>query len=999
MLNEPKNQKPKILFFSDSRGSYKHSSSMRLFWENLEEEYDVVSYAQPYKWTTILDFISLVRDGTIVPSHYEHIILWCGVVDFSPRPSTSCVDDLLNGNNGNQVTVNPNRTSYYNRRINAKMRTIKRLKNNRFLEDGSIEVFDDSDSPVYHEIAYNGEKTASLYSADFLEYIARELNSITNLIFIDTCDIHPAWDGNFLKGRPRNISVLSEYSSRLTEILQVPVVTISDWTNHQLEVFTIDSIHLTQAGSDAILDRLKGTLGSVRQSPRTTKANYILTATDEKFFSSSLQLIESIFETSSGVVDKIFVLDIGLSARQRSLLEAIHDIHVLDYLGEDLPLLKGLPFDFFEPQKYGFKSYLTARAPALIEEATGMKPPFNLMYVDGGIFLNHSIAPIFDKIEMEGIFSVDHEDCHDLYGDNPFFLLNILSPKLFDEGFELLPNSKLTQPYIKAGFFGYKAGGKWQYLIDEYWKLCLTTSVLDQPKPVSDKTERFWFRNNTKVAQYAKENIAEGIPPFCFEYSNGRQDQTALSYLICKYEAPICRSREYNFTVSSNLPKDRIKSVFERLASRYPEISDDFESFWKKSNEAPVRDTTANLLPVPNAARAALSTLHRGALTPSNYVKYSGRLLNRARNIRNDTFILLGNGPSLGDVDLHSLQGRHTMGLNAAYRAYEKIGFWPKYFGCFDALVCGYHSEKFKSLIRDSSIEKFFFINYDESKKQIFPEYDIQQSPKFENINFVERTVEEKGRDDILSVSFDPFIDMLTSGSNSIQTALLLGYRKIILLGCDANYTEVIDGAKQEASNKNRITMERTPETNSNYWFSDYQQEGDRFNLPNTAGCQLPAWGRLSRTMDLLNINAEIINCSPISNIEDFKKMSLEDALAYFDSYDVGQLVEPSSTTKFFHRKARTESSISGEFDTFRERKQSAALMGSEEQCFGAGRELLMTIASELLAKPKSTLPRIENGDLKKSLEQAMSEIPSGDPVKLHYDKVVFFCRRSATMR
>ena len=91
--------------------------------------------------------------------------------------------------------------------------------------------------------------------------------------------------------------------------------------------------------------------------------------------------------------------------------------------------------------------------------------------------------------------------------------------------------------------------------------------------------------------------------------------------------------------------------------------------------------------------------------------------MNSFDNINDDIFILLGNGPSLADVDLKSLRKYHTFGLNAAYRAYERIDFWPKYFGCFDALVCNHHSNKFKELIRNSEIEKFFFINFDDSGK------------------------------------------------------------------------------------------------------------------------------------------------------------------------------------------------------------------------------------------------------------------------------------------
>jgi len=979
---------PKLAFFSDSRGWHKHNATMRLFWEKLSDAYAVHSFAQPCKWTTILDFISAVRDGVLCPSDYDHVILWTGVVDFSPRPVTSCIEELLGGKGANQVTVNANRTRYYNRRVNAKAATVERLLTNRFLDGPDTRADINVMAPARHDIAYAGELTASLYSPEFLDQIAAELNAIPNLIFIDTCDIHPNWDGNFLKGRPRNISVVSNYNRLLTGQLSCPIIRISDWSADDLRRFTVDSIHVTQAGSDWIETRLRTELDRIRSTPVLSGGNFVLTATDANFFPSTLILLESIRETSSGSVDGVCILDIGMDMPQRQLLESQRNVLVVDYLPEDMAQLKAMPFDFFEPQTYGFKSYLTVKAPQLIARKTGLQGPFNLMYIDGGIFLNRSIAPIFEALNRDGVFCVDHDDCHDLYGDNPFFLLNILAPRLFAEGFEQLPNEKLCKPYIKAGFFGYRAGGPWQFLIDEYWQLCLTSSVLALPKPVTDHTERMWYRNNTSVARYANENLRPGIPAHCFDYSNARQDQTALSYLVARYDAPISNSRGFNFSVSSNLQKISAMTILGRLAKKHPETRVDPEKFWQERNEDTNRLTPANLLPIPNVARHSLSTLHRGALARKDQVKYAGRLLNTARNIRNDTFILLGNGPSLADVDLHSLRPYHTMGLNAAYRAYERLGFWPQYFGCFDALVCGHHSARFKELIRDSQIEKFFFINYNEQKKPIFPEQDIQSSPRFQPINFVERTMPEKDRDDILSVSFNPFIDMLTSGSNSIQIALLMGYRKIILLGCDANYTEVVDGAKQEERNKNRIVMERTPEQNVNYWFADYQQEGDRFNLPNTVGCQLPAWGRLARSIQLLNINAEIINCSPISRIEDFKKMPLADALDYFDNVDVSRVSEPTVRT----RRQHTAAVISNRVPTPKPVQTNGPTVVPLQTSERTDASTPPDLSARLLLDPAAILPQLDPGGVLHQAAEAL--LAQGGPEAEHFARVRDWARR-----
>ena len=45
------------------------------------------------------------------------------------------------------------------------------------------------------------------------------------------------------------------------------------------------------------------------------------------------------------------------------------------------------------------------------------------------------------------------------------------------------------------------------------------------------------------------------------------------------------------------------------------------------------------------------------------------------------TVIMMGNGPSLGDVDFDLLKNYDTYGLNSAYRAYERMNWYPKYSG------------------------------------------------------------------------------------------------------------------------------------------------------------------------------------------------------------------------------------------------------------------------------------------------------------------------------
>ena len=67
---------------------------------------------------------------------------------------------------------------------------------------------------------------------------------------------------------------------------------------------------------------------------------------------------------------------------------------------------------------------------------------------------------------------------------------------------------------------------------------------------------------------------------------------------------------------------------------------------------------------------------------------------------------------------------------------------------------------------------------------------------------------------------FENFIDMGCSGANAAQAGILMGYKKIILIECDANYDDFIEGSK--IIDGGFLTMEKTPDKNPNYWFIEH---------------------------------------------------------------------------------------------------------------------------------------------------------------------------------
>ena len=224
------------------------------------------------------------------------------------------------------------------------------------------------------------------------------------------------------------------------------------------------------------------------------------------------------------------------------------------------------------------------------------------------------------------------------------------------------------------------------------------------------------------------------------------------------------------------------------------------------------------------------------------------------------TLVLMGNGPSLKDVDFNKLDGYDTFGLNSAYRAYHRMNWYPTFHGCFDYRVTECHKEKFIDLIENSPIKRCFYI------------IDISKNEKMQKVNLIDYGQTNKWN--CTKEDYKHFHDNGNSGANACSAAVCMGYNKIILLGVDCNYVEFVDGSQKDGPG---LVIDETPDKNPNYWFDDYQQTGDKYNIPRGLDFHLPTWNMFAYRA--AHANVEIINCSPITNLRCFKRMSLEEAL------------------------------------------------------------------------------------------------------------------------
>lgn len=250
-------RKPRILFFTDSRGELKPTFRDRLiFPEKVKAELEtrgtkVDLILCPFKWTSTIDFIELIETGLLKLERYDKVVLYTGVVDWSPRPLSS-FRACMKGTTREALDLAAfGRKKRPPKVANHKMAFFRKFFGTRAYNEHARRTFD---------VDYRGEPTTNLYSLEMLETrVIPYLQSLgERLVFINSNRLVPGWEGDYLiknpDGRPRNIRLLEAYAERMSEAFDC--IDLLKWSPRQIKRFTVDNMHLTHAGSEWIFERV-----------------------------------------------------------------------------------------------------------------------------------------------------------------------------------------------------------------------------------------------------------------------------------------------------------------------------------------------------------------------------------------------------------------------------------------------------------------------------------------------------------------------------------------------------------------------------------------------------------------------------------------------------------------------------------------------------------------------------------------------------------------------
>lgn len=602
----------------------------------------------------------------------------------------------------------------------------------------------------------------------------------------------------------------------------------------------------------------------------------VVTSFNSHYFAQGLNLVTSLHVHARDAIDRIVVYDLGLTESQRGLLALCEGVVIESYPPTE-------PWSgYYSPKSYMYKCRAIHDVRRHFDGVQG-----DVLWIDAGVCVTGPLDAIFNLIQSQGIFLVNHDDRRSRTMVNGAFTHPIQTEAL---GLDL---RELSEDHVCSCVLGYRIDTVGGDLVAQAAELSLRENInqlTKHPEPKWGRSHLFQddWRRRVSYTQGSGRANPGGLGHLAeFPYYGHRQDQSLYSNLAARMGMPLssalryCPATDYSSKIS-------------------------FEN-WKSGGEA---NDIQRATEVPEGHTAPLFH-HRGT-----YTNLAGLLTDRSRFISGDVAFVLGNGPSLKNLPFTKLRNVATVGMNAAYRYWDVCGWYPSYYCCMDTVVILSHADEIHRLIVGAETYgiRYFFL-----RKVISERYpDLLDHPR---VLFLE---------DIRPLCPLFQVEPITTGSYALMFMAFLGFRQIYLAGVDCNYVERITGVA-DGDKKNKLVIVDNVESNPNYFFDSYQRPGDEYNVPNPSkDLHVRSWRNCAAALDAQADRlgrVRVINLNQQSKVDCFENSAASNAL-----HDLGKcaLELAKSVARTFGQTASRTALIDGVQGTFAKALGGAAIASSD---------------------------------------------------------------------
>jgi tetratricopeptide (TPR) repeat protein len=189
-----------------------------------------------------------------------------------------------------------------------------------------------------------------------------------------------------------------------------------------------------------------------------------------------------------------------------------------------------------------------------------------------------------------------------------------------------------------------------------------------------------------------------------------------------------------------------------------------------------------------------------------------------------ERIFIIGNGPSLNQVDLNKLKNEYTFATNKIYLLFEKIQWRPTFYTCLDWRVVPDSYDIINNL-KGEGITFFFpnrFNGLLRNGEDVFWYYSKSPGGSIKEKFETDITKGVRGGGTVLVAA--------------IQIAFYLGFREIYLTGVDASYSiqkTVIQRGEDRFGTGIKINLESTKDDDINHFDTRYFGRGAKWHDPN----------------------------------------------------------------------------------------------------------------------------------------------------------------------
>lgn len=777
----------RILIFTDSRGQHKPAGrSHDIFAERLaaDPQFDVDIFLCPMKWTTTLDFLEQFPLDRL--AQYDHVILYTGIVEWSPRPAPSARIDLYD----NQTTTNEENLSLNTCDYSKKIVNNKKTIFDRVFGADAMEAY--LSRPC--ETVYEGQSTINMYGLDMAQdKLIPILAKVTNLIFITANRFVPGWEGDFKRGRPANIAITERYSDLFASEFAkagIPLVDLREWSLDDVKLYTCDNLHLTERGSNYIYEKLMKLMhmdGKTKSNcidfdvPAYTFSGF---APIERVTAAKRPAIMALANCKDSTLASLIIGVRHDPAKPKRLDNLIFLLRWIDHCYGDL-------FDvlLMEQDSEPRLSMASLRAKPYVRHAFAYNPQgYNRGWGYNVAVRHHcseaKVIVLMDTDVLTGPnFLRDVMDCRDK--------IDVASPYIniyYTEAEEarmvmrtmsldyLNNESQITNPVTVSG--GIVIWNRAAFMAIKGFEQYLGYSCEDRAMDVS--IINHIHKSRIRISAYTYVHLHHDID--CSARALFKDIYTHLTRNYgCNYDKSLT---QYEFIHKNCQHVDRDATARLMLARSRdfgdPDLykrGDKLEINGVRALKSSVETNNNVIFPPDFKGLADYSEREVYANTPSPDTGELSQFYNRFKGQR---CFIIGNGPSLNTHDLSLLENEFSFGVNSFYYKTRETGFRPTFYVVEDSSVMKENAEEIR--------------NY-EAPFKFFPTIYSKLHPKAPNVFFfnMNRGFYEKSSPNYCVPRFSTDASKVLYCGQSVtyinlQLAYFMGFTEVYLIGMDFNY-------------------------------------------------------------------------------------------------------------------------------------------------------------------------------------------------------------------